>query len=263
MSVYHLPKHKSVPCENMEEFLWLFYGERKIGKTILAEHFPDPFFLFFEPGGRSLSLLNEYIPDWGFFKHKVLKRLAERGTDYCKTIIIDTGFMAYERCFWYVMENLGIHDPRDENWGNGWKPIDREFREVNDFIQELGFGMVILAHSELVTISKKGQLDYTKIRTELSKQAFRYYNAQADFIGYYEYDEDDKRIMTIRGDASTEAGIRMKKRFFYTDGTPIKTLQMEGDEDGDFAYNQLKAGFNNEIVREGGNKKKRIYTRNT
>lgn len=272
-SVYKLPKRKSIPCEDMWRFFWLFYGERKIGKTILASHFPDPFFLFFEPGGRSLSLLNEYVPSWDFFKRKILKRLIEEKTNYCKTIVWDTGFMAYERVFWYIMEQLNINGPQDEEWGNAWKCIDREFRDVNDMLQELGFGIVIIAHSELVTIKKKGQLDYTKIRTELGKQAFRYYNGQADFIGYYEYDEDDNRIMTIRGDASTEAGVRMTKKFLYTDGTPIKTLKMEGDLEGLFAFNQLKDAFNNLIVKEGGGrstqknkkvenrKKKHVYTR--
>lgn len=265
MAVYELPKKKSVPMQNLNDFTYLFYGERKIGKTLLASHFERPFFLFFEPGGRSLSLLCEYIPNWKFLVNKVLPRLKD-DPDYCKTIVIDTGYSAYEKCFWYTMNQLGVDDPRDENWGNAWKPIEREFRDFHAKILEYGFRYIALAHSEVQTFKRRG-MDYTRIRTELGKQAWRYYNADADFIGYYEYDGSGKRIMTIRGDPETEAGVRMTKKFRYTDGSLIKTIPLEGDAEGLFAFEQLKRAFNNELEKGGKTgrskkqKRKRVYTR--
>lgn len=254
MGKYDLPKFSNEVCTSMQEFFWLIYGIRKIGKTTLAKEFPDPYFMFFEQGGKSIKAKKEYIPDWKTFLKKIEQ--LEEHPGYCKTVIIDTGFMCYDRCFSFKMDELGCTDPTDD-WGAVYRFTDREFREANDRLITAGVGVVVTAHSELEIIKRKGMPEYTRIKTELGKQAFRYYNANADVIVYYDYNDDGERILTIGGDASTEAGVRLDDNFFYTNGERIKTINVENSEERSaYAYKMLEAAFNNELSKGGKIKEK-------
>lgn len=236
----------------------LVSGDRKIGKTTFFKEFPDPFFLFCEPGGKSIRAKKVDIRSWEDFTKVVF--LLESNPSYCKTVVIDTGYMLYEYCYAFMLEKFNIEHPNDEAWGNAWKFIEREFRTEQSKIIDAGFGLGITAHTEIKTVRNRQGIEVQKLAIQLGSQATKFYNAFADIIVHYQYDENGNREMVIRGDNTIEAGTRTTDSFLYTDGTRIKTLPMEFSE---FPNPEAKAfelftkAFNNAVVKKGGQPAKR------
>lgn len=243
-----LPTGNHTPLNDLHDFTFLIYGEPKIGKSSLAGQFPDAFFMFFEPGGKSIAQRQKYVPDWNAAL-EVLEQL-EANPSYCKLVVIDTGFAAFERCYDYALDTLGLDKPSDGDWGEAWKVMDKEFKKFHERLFALGLGFIVTAHSELVTVKKKNGLEHTKLRTMLGKQAWRFYNGIVDVIAYYEYDADKNRVLTIRGNADLEAGCRISDHFRFSDNDkPVEMIPMGEDEKE--AFHNFKAAFENKLSSKG------------
>lgn len=238
-----LPSTASTPATAVEAYTWLIYGERKIGKTTLCSQFDDPFFLMFEPGGKALNIRQVAVPTWDHFMEYI--SLLEKNPGYCKTVVIDTGYMAYESCLVASCKELGIQDPRDEAWGKAWKFIDKKFREAHQRILNLNLGFIVTAHSEVKTIQRRDGTSYDKLSTQLSAQAFRFYCGVVDTIAYYQYGKNGERELTIRGDDHVEAGTRCKGHFLDKNGKPNDTIPMGNSEEE--AYKNLCLAFDNKL----------------
>lgn len=251
---WELPTELSVPHENLEQYTMLVFGERKIGKTTLFARYPDPFFLFFEPGGSALRLKSRYMQSWEDFLHAIT--LLEKNPGYCRTVIIDTGFMCYERCFEFVKKKLNLEDIRDEAWGNGWKAIDAEFRAAHERLFALGLSFQVTAHTEIKHFKKKDGTEYDKLTTQLGGQATRFYNGIVDIIAYYQYGNGGTRVLTIRGSDHVEAGSRVEGHFEYPNGSPIMDIPM-GNSPAE-AFANLQKAFDNKLIPKGGPAKKVI-----
>jgi hypothetical protein len=249
---WELPDALSEPAENLEQYTMLVFGERKIGKTTLFARYPDPFFLFFEPGGKALRLKSRYMESWEDFLHAI--SLLEKNPGYCKTVIIDTGFMCYERCFEYCKKKLGLEDIRDEAWGGGWKVIDAEFRAAHERLFALGLSFQVTAHTEIKHFKKKDGTEYDKLTTQLGGQATRFYNGIVDIISYYQYGNGGRRVLTIRGSDHVEAGSRVEGHFKFADGSPIDDIPMGNSPEE--AFRNLQLAFDNKLIAKGGPAKK-------
>lgn len=247
-----LPTSNSKAVASMQDVFWLLYGERKIGKTSLASCFPDAFFFMFEPGGKGLEIKQAACPAWEHAMQYV--RLLERNPSYCKTVVIDTGFKAYEKCMEYVCKRDGITHPSDSEWGKGWDAVRKEFYAFHERLLNIGLGMIVTAHSEVKDVQKKDGSSYNKLSIELGKAPFTFYGSVADIIAYYQYDNDGKRVLTIRGDAFVEAGCRLSKNFNYTNGEIIVDVPI-GNNGVKEGYKKLCEAFDNKIAMPAKTKK--------
>ena len=243
-----LPDKANIIAENLSDYTWLIYGERKIGKTKLFSEFKNPFFFMFDPLNKGLAIKQIHIPNWLFFRKAVdmLHKKIEGDPGYCDIVIIDTGFMCYERCYQYMMGKLGITDPQDKAWGSAWKEIGREFMEAHDKIFELDRGFGVTAHTAMVEVKRRDGSTYTKLTTQLGSQAFKFYNGLVDVIAYYQYNAENKRELSIQGDSLIEAGARIDEHFFYTNGNPIAHVPM--GKNSKEAYKNLELAFNNKLI---------------
>ena len=241
-----LPTQKSKPSEDLAKILWLIYGERKIGKSSLAAEFEDPFFFMFEPGGRSLSVRQVAVPTWDAFLGYL--KLLEATPNYCKNVVIDTGYQAYEKCLDYVCRVRGISHPSDEEWGRGWDMVRKEFTQAHDRIFNLGMGFIVLAHSEVKEVQRRDGTKYHKLSVQLGGAPFKFYAGVADIIAYYQYADNGQRELTIRGDAFIEAGCRTATAFKYTDGSEVVHVPL-GNKGPKSSYQILVNAFNNKLVR--------------
>jgi len=251
--IRELPSYEKGVETDLSRFVVLVSGDRKIGKTTFFKEFPDPFFCFCEPGGKSIPGKKVNIRCWEDFKK--VTTLLTATPDYCKTVVIDTGYMLYEYCFDFCLRTFGIDRPQDESWGNAWKFIEREFRTEQLKITDAGYGLGATAHTEIKTVKNRQGIEHEKLTIQLGGQATKFYNAFADIIVHYQYDENGRREMVIRGDNTIEAGTRTTDNFLYTDGSRISSLPMEfsnAKRPEKEAFALFEKAFNNGIEREGG-----------
>ena len=229
----------------------MLYGERKIVKTTLLSQFDNPLFLMFDPLNKGLAIKQVYINSWPNFRNvlKQLKTKLKKSPNYCSMVIIDTGFMAYERCYQYMVRDvLGIKSAQNNDRGLAWKEISREFMEAHDLIFELGLGFAVTAHAAIAEITRKDGSKYNKLTTQLGAQAFKFYNGLVDVIAFYQYNNNNERELTIEGNALVEAGARIDNHFNYKNGEPVKDILM-GKTSKD-AYRNLLLAFNNKLTKE-------------
>lgn len=239
-----LPTGPSEPKKNLHEYTILLYGERKIGKTSLASQFENPLFFMFEPGGSSLEARQVRIPTWGHFLEYLT--LLERNPGYCQTVVIDTGSVAYEKCLEYVCRRENMIHPSDEDYGKGWKLVTDEFKKAHDRIFNMGLSFIVTAHSEIKSVQRRDGTKYHKLTVDLSGSCFKYYCGTVDIIAYYQYDPDGSRVLTIRGDANVEAGVRCRNNFIYKNGTPMIDIPMGVSEEE--AYDNFMKSFKNQFA---------------
>jgi hypothetical protein len=249
-----LPDDVSEISENLSDYTWMLYGERKIGKTSLFSQFGRPFYFMFDPKNKGLRLLQVYIPSWEHANKgiELLEQKLEANPKYCNLVVVDTGFMCYERCYQYMIKGMNLDTAHGQNdRGVAWKEISREFMEWHDKIYALcdkyELGFAVIAHAELMKdLKRKDGTTYDKLTTQLGGQAFKYYNGALDIIAFYHYNRKDERMLTISGTAKLEAGARIEDHFKYTNGKPIKDIPMS--KSPKLAYANLLKAFNNELV---------------
>ena len=247
-----LPSAPTVISDNLEDYTYMIYGERKIGKTTILSEFDDVLFLMFDPINKGLSIRQVYLPSWLHFL-KILKEL-EKNPNYCKMVVIDTGYMCYERCYQYMISKLGITDPKDKAWGSAWKEIGKEFMQAHDIIFQLGIGFAVTAHTAIVEITRRDGSTYNKLTTQLGAQAFKFYNGLVDVIAYYQYSNKNERELSIKGDSLVEAGARVENHFQYPDGSDVEVVPM--GKSSKEAYRNLELAFNNKLKKQGKEGKK-------
>lgn len=241
-----LPTEKSVRSTDMGNYTWLIYGDKKIGKTSLVSHFPDCFCLMFEPGGKSLEIYQKPITDWEHFLGYL--ELLETTEHPFKTVAIDTGSLAHDKCLEYVCKLNGIQHPGgQDDYGASWNKVKQEFKRVHIQLMSLNLGLVVVAHATEKKIEKMRGEKYDVIVPEMSKQAFDYYTGTIDNICYYHYAGED-RVLTIRGDDFITAGTRCEKNFYDPEGNPIKKIDM-GKSSAE-AYENLQNAFHNKSINK-------------
>ena len=234
-----LPTKVSTPSQSFQDYTWLIYGDRKIGKTSLVAQFDKTFIMSFEPGTKALEVMQRDVPKWEHFKKYV--ELLKDDKEF-KTVAIDTGALAYERCMEFVCARDGMEHPSDGSYGKGWKAVQIEFMLQHSDLFNTGKGIFVLAHSKEKTITSLSGTEYQVIGPDLSGQADGYYAGVIDNICYYHY-MGKKRYLRIRGSENVIAGTRCEGKFLTPGGEQIVNIPM-GNCAEEAHANLLKA-FNN------------------
>ncbi len=236
-----LPTKKSKPSTNIEDYSFLIYGQKKIGKTTLASQFNDPVFFNFENGTKSLRVYSLEIPNWLHARHYA-EQLALTDHPY-KTAVIDTGKICYSQCMSQVGKENGFAHPGGQNdFGASWSKVNNEFLDWNISLANGGMGTLVLAHERIKEVKGAGGREYTVVEPELSGSAMEFYHGSIDTILYYRSIRGE-RFVTVRGDESITAGTRCKHNFLTPSGKPIFHIPMGESEEE--AYENLVKAFNN------------------
>lgn len=239
------------PRPNIWDYTWLIYGEKKIGKTTLCAAIPDADFIFTEPGHRAITARKNVVESWQEIRDLVeaLEKDSERAKPrHTGPTIVDTVGRAYDMCFTYICDKLGIQYPLDNDFGKSWKAIRREFDDICTRLMELPKGVVFIAHAEIKNINtRQGSVD--KLVPNLTKQALEVLTGNVDSILYYGYDGSD-RYLALRGNEQIEGGTRLEQSFLTKiKRRPVQVIDM-GNSPKE-AYEALVRGFNNQLTRAG------------
>jgi hypothetical protein len=206
-----LPKEKTKPKGNFNEYITLIYGAPKIGKSTLANEFNQPLFIATEPGLNSLEVYSVDVPDWETF----LNACAEiaKGDHNYRTIIIDTVDNLFKFCSFYVCKRNNIQHESDLDWGKGWHLVKEEFFRVISKLSHLKYGLVFISHGEPIEIkTRTGTI--TKWVPTMNKQAKEIILPLCDFIFFITAEltpEGYKRVIKTKPSENWEAGDRTGK----------------------------------------------------
>lgn len=248
-----LPDEPTPASTRFEDYTWLIYGAKKIGKTSLVSQFNRPLFLTFEPGNKGLDLMQLPVPDWRTFL--AIKAQLKKNPGKYNTIVFDTSDIAYDRAFQHYCAELGIDHPTDLGYGKGWDAIKKGFRgEILDLAQ-MGFGMVFISHATEAEFTKIGGVKHTKIIPSLQNSPREFFSGFVDIIGCYIY-YGNERYLTISGNEAMEGGQRAKKQFWvkgheWNSAEPIRvhSVPMGGTEEE--AYANILHAWNNKQETDG------------
>jgi DNA polymerase III delta prime subunit len=242
-----LPKAMSVPTQNIGDDTWLIYGPKKIGKTSLAAQFPKSLFCMFEPGAKSLSIYQVACPRWEDFREyvRLLKNDPARGG--FRTIVIDTGFEAYQRCMECVCKENGLSYPSEgQDRGITWSKVSTEFRKQQIEILSLGVGLIVLCHDKINEAQTLAGQKFDHIAPRLSGQADDYYRASIDNVCYYHYRGKD-RFLQIRGSDYCFAGVATQTGFKTPSGDDVYAIPM--GRNAATGYQNLISAFGNKQAK--------------
>lgn len=190
------------------------YGEPKVGKTTIASKFPNALLLAFEKGYNALSgVYAQPINKWSDFK-MVLRQLEKPAVqERYGTIVIDTADLAYEACEKYICQREGVDHIGDIAYGKGWSMVKKEFHDALRTIPMLGYGLVMISHSNAKTFTDENGTEFTKTVPTLPNTPRHVVLSMSDIIGYAKpVEENGKRVVALflRGTPQFEAGSRFK-----------------------------------------------------
>lgn len=258
---------KNVISRDLKGKYVLLYGKPKSGKTTAACSFPDAVLLAFEKGYNAIG--NAYpfdINKWSDFKMALRDLEDQRAKERFKTVIIDTISICWEMCEKYICQQNGVQKIADIPWGGGYTACKKEFETSIRRITQLGYGVVLIAHSASRVEKTADGSDIEIISPDLPKRAAEVCNGIVDIIGYIGNEwvnGERKRWLYTRETPTLFAGSRFKYMpdkipFSYEslvtaiadaieqaeqkDGaTVVDTVQIQAEEKLDFATVRARA----------------------
>lgn len=183
----------------------MLYGKPKSGKTTSAAAFPKSLLLAFEKGYNAIGGVRAVdITKWADVKMVVRQLSKPEAKEAYSTVIFDTASIAYDLAESYVCAQNGVTKISDVAWGQGYAQTKKEFENTLRTITQLGFGIVLLAHSTSRIEKQADGSEVEIISPNLSKRAAEVCNGLVDLIGYI----------------GTEFKNGEKQRWLYTRETP-------------------------------------------
>ena len=166
----------------------VIYGKGGIGKTTLANEFPNPIFIQTEDGGGSLKLTSfTENPMTKFSEVEEAIELLYMQDHEFKTVVLDS-ITKLEPIIW--AETCRRHNwasIEDSGYGKGYVEADaiwRYFFTALASLREKGMTTVILGHEQVEMFSDPEREDYSRYRLRLHKRAEAMAREEADVVGF-------------------------------------------------------------------------------
>lgn len=198
--------------------IWLFYGEMGTRKTSVACAFPKHLLIAYDIGYKFINGANALpVQNWNDFKSAVRQLGSDKNKERFQTVIIDTAGKCYQACYKYMCSQMGVSDPAEAGkYGIGWKKIRDEFETTIYSIAQMGYGVILLAHSDEVEKedpNTKQKYIQTKIDTDRRPEII--IKQMADFVFYLHKENNEATGMPTVYAYSNLVQIDTKSRSRY------------------------------------------------
>lgn len=209
---------------------FLFYGEPSTRKTSVAAMFPKPLLLATEIGYSLIPNVHAApIKSWADFRDVVRQLKSTDVHDAYQTIVIDTVGFLTDMCMKYICDVNGVEELSQIAWGQGWTKFKKEFRTQLNTIAQLGYGIVLIAHSDSKKDPETGKINSSL--PMMDKKPREAVIALVDFILYLNKEPKDGNPEEITvyaysklADIETKTRARhLKPRFEFN----FENLEME------------------------------------
>lgn len=193
----------------------LLYGAAKCGKTTFATQMPDNLLIAFEKGYNALFNVKAVdIDKWATFKQVIRQLRQEEAQQMYKTITIDTVSIAYTMCEEYICKQQDVSRIGDIPYGAGYGIVEKEFQECLRQITQLGYGLVLIAHSVPRIEKTADGSEIEIVSPDVPKRGYKVINQLVDIIGYidivWDAEGNSKRVLYTRKTPKIMAGSRFK-----------------------------------------------------
>ncbi len=196
------------------DYLSIWYGPPKIGKTKLLAQVRGAYFLCTEPGYRHVKIRKSRIKNWkdfiSFIKYmgKHSKKLST-----VKVFVIDPVDKLAKYCMQYTCGRDKVAHPADQEWGKGWEAFRDEFTYWFLRLGALGPGIAVISHIKIREVEAEGIMR-DKGCPAMPKTCYTICNDLSDItvrIGYAKKKRGKKRkrCLYTEGTIDMEAGNRL------------------------------------------------------
>lgn len=170
-------KYSTVKNFCFSPYKFVIYGPEGIGKTLLAERFPDPVFLDTEGSTRYYEVRRIVQPNgqstpssWTMLMEMV--EAVRDGDISCRTLVIDSLDWAETLCAKAICDKNGKGGIEDFGYGKGYTYLEEEFGKLLNLLTEIlhkGMHVVCTAHAAMRRIElpeETGAYDHWELKLE-------------------------------------------------------------------------------------------------
>ena len=170
---------------NMKSKIFWFHGEPGTWKTTVASKFPKAFIAGFEVGYQFIDGVRALpMSGWSDMKELYRQLKTPQVKETYDTIVFDTISNASNACYQYALGQLGVNDPSEAAWGQGWRKIKGEWKLIED-IAKLGYCIVFISHSKETEVTDAKTKETTvKVKTDMEGWASDSIWGLSDFVFY-------------------------------------------------------------------------------
>lgn len=189
-------------------------------KTTIASKFPKSLLLGFEkgynfiPGIRAVPINSwrEAVEVKDALLKEAKKVSKDGGETTYKSIICDTGDLAYDFCEKFICDKEGVDYLDETEMKRGYKATSREFDAFFQDIVRANYTLIIISHATSKQIKENGE-KYDKTIPTMTERGLLVVARLVDVIGYATKETNEetgvtKHTLTMKGNKHLEAGSR-------------------------------------------------------
>ena len=179
----------NVVTKTMRDKIQLYYGPPGTWKTTTAVGDMETTLLGafeigykFIPGVKAINLTN-----WAGLKDIVRQLSTDEAKEMYKTFVIDTIGLAYKACIDFICAREGVVSIGKIPYGQGYDMAKNEFEKVMHKIPQMGYGLIMIAHSAELNNEETG----VSVKVDINKRPSSVIKGMADFILYARKEQKD------------------------------------------------------------------------
>jgi hypothetical protein len=244
-----LPQGYNKPSDNIENYIWLFGGEKKIGKTDFSAQWPDHYILEGEPGNaKHLNCRYSDVFTWP----EALQYLQAVKTtpNYCKTLVIDDVNSFYRMLIRHTKKDIFKLADEEPMQIKHWDYPREQFYSFFQQLRELntrGLGIVLTNHIDIKTVQDIYGKEYSQLILNFGNQAKEIIDSIAHFVGIMMRTTTGERHIYLKGTSFVKCGHGFTSHFVNPQ-TLEELAYIEMGKSAKEAYQNFVAAFNNQYT---------------
>lgn len=208
----------NVVTNSMHDKIWLFYGPPGTWKTTVATGNAERTLLVayeigykFIPGIKAVNATN-----WHALKDVIRQLQDPEVREMYDTVVIDTIGLAYKACMNFVTAKKGVSEIGEIPYGQGYSMAKNEFEKTLSIIPQLGYGLILIAHSDELNDEKNG----ISVKVDIDKRPSSVIKGMADFILYARKEKkddgsgDEQAVYAYSESSNPNIEVKSRARFF-------------------------------------------------
>jgi len=209
----------NVVTKTMQDKILLYYGPPGTWKTTtavgdIATTLLGAFEIGYKfiPGVKAANLTS-----WAGLKDIVRQLSTVEAKAMYKTFVIDTIGLAYKACISFICAREGVVSIGKIPYGQGYSMAKDEFEKLIHKIPQMGYGLVMIAHSNELNDEENG----VSVKVDIDKRPSSVIKGMADFILYARKEkreeaesDDDMAVYGYSQTVNPNIEVKSRARFF-------------------------------------------------